>query len=237
MPTTRNAVNALERGQDDEENLDRVVETIRRGNAQAYEIIMRKFNQRLFRIARSILKNDSEAEDAVQDAYVRAYYNLNRYKPTGHFGAWLSRIAVNEALMRKRKSKADRFEQYQPEGNTAGNVQAIVGVQRDPVEDAAGDEFVKLVENAIDSLPNDFRVVFMLRSIEQMSVNETAEVLNINPSTVKTRHFRSRQLIQKTLERQVSLAELRAFEFAGQRCNRIVRNVYTALGQGKPAED
>ncbi|HSH30992.1 MAG TPA: RNA polymerase sigma factor, partial [Thiohalobacter sp.] len=197
---------------------------------RAYEIIMRKYNQRLYRIARSILKNESEAEDAVQDAYVRAYYNLKRYNPTGRFGAWLGRIAVNEALMRRRKSKTDRFDEFKTVDDVAGNNLTALAGQRDPSEEAAGEELVKLVEDAIDSLPTDFRVVFVMRSIEQMSTSETAEALDIKAATVKTRHFRARQLIQSRLERKISLAELRSYEFAGERCDRIVARVYAALG-------
>ena len=161
---------------------------------------------------------------------MRAYYNLKRYNPTGKFGAWLGRIAVNEALMRKRKSKADRFDEFKMSDDVAGNnLTALVG-QRDPSEEAAGEELVKLVESAIDSLPADFRVVFVMRSIEQMSTSETAEALDIKAATVKTRHFRARQLIQSRLERKISLAELRSYEFAGERCDRIVVRVYAALG-------
>lgn len=215
------------------DNEDAVIGRIKAGDTQAYEIIMRRYNQRLYRIARGILMNESDAEDAVQDAYVRAFYNLKRYKSTGNFGAWLSRIVVNEALMRKRKLKTDKFNEYKPGDEVNGMNHAPLVSYRDPIDLAAEDEIVKLVENAIDTLPDDFRVVFVMRSIEQMSVNETAGILDIKASTVKTRHFRARQLIQAELKSQIDSAELRAYEFAGVRCNMIVRNVYNTLGYEK----
>jgi RNA polymerase sigma-70 factor (ECF subfamily) len=202
-----------------------LLERLRSGDVQALEAVMRRYNQRLFRVARSILRDGDLAEDAVQEAYIAAFYKLDRYSPTGSFAAWLTRIAVNEALMIKRnrsRHDARRDPAEVDEIDTTGRDDFPSG---DPAAAVAGGELIRMIEKAVDRLPEDFRTVFVLRGVERLSVLETAEVLDINPATVKTRYYRARILLQRTLSRAMDHAELHAFEFAGERCDRIVANV------------
>lgn len=209
------------------------IERVRGGDTRAYEIIMRRHNQRLFRVARSILQDDDAAQDAVQEAYVSAFYKLDRYAPTGSFGAWLTRIAINEALMIKRKDrKHEKLPDTGHDDGAAGDYETVAP-NANPIDAAANVELAGLIEQAVDRLPEDFRTVFVLRAIEQLSVQETAESLDINPATVKTRFHRARSLMQEALNQHLDTAGPNAFEFAGKRCDRLVEKVLERLGIGK----
>lgn len=199
---------------------DAIVEQVRSGNTVAYEVIMRRYNQRLYRVARSILRSADEAEDAVQAAYIRAYFKLDSYVPGGKFGAWITRITVNEALMinRKRGKAQQDIDVDQLASTSAG-----------PAELSANRQLAELIENAIDKLPSDFRMVFMLRAVQQLSIQETAACLDIPQATVKTRFHRARVLMQQMLNIHIVSAGLHAFEFAGHRCDRIVKTVFERL--------
>lgn len=205
------------------------IERIHAGETVAYEIIMRRYNQRLFRVARSILLDDDAAQDAVQEAYVSAWFKLDRYAPTGSFGAWLTRIAVNEALMIKRK---DRQQKHGGEADRQYNgkpAQEQPAPRADPADRVANRELARLIENAVDALPDDFRSVFVLRAIQQLNVKETAVSLGVNEATVKTRFHRARNLMQEALNNHIASAGMRVFEFAGSRCDRMVMNVFRRL--------
>lgn len=206
---------------------DTLVARARSGNVPAHELLMRRYNRRLFRVTRSILRDSDAAQDAMQDAYVRAFTNLESYRKPGNFAAWLTRIAVNEALMRQRKD-----QRYLPmaTGDEENGDLAAPPVNHETPEDlAAGGELRRLIEVAIDRLPHGFRAVFMLRAIEQLSVEETAASLDIPAATVKTRFHRARALMQQTLNDDIEAAGLKAFDFAGARCDRIVESVLERL--------
>lgn len=202
-----------------------LLERLRSGDVQALETVMRRYNQRLFRVARSILRDADLAEDAVQEAYIAAYYKLDRYSPTGSFAAWLTRIAVNEALMIERNRSRHDARRHPAEVDEIDTTGRDDFPGSDPAGVVAGGELIRMIEEAVDRLPADFRAVFVLRGVERLSVLETAEILDINPATVKTRYYRARILLQRTLNRAMDHAELHAFEFAGERCDRIVANV------------
>ena len=153
---------------------------------------MRRYNRLLYRLARSILRNNEDAEDAVQESYVRAYFSLKQFKGPGGFPTWLSRIAINEALSKLRKNKLPDDHSVSPD-----EIPTEPGVRPDSV--AMSEDTLRLIESALDTLPQDFRLVFMLRAVEELSVSETAEILSINPATVKTRFFRARRLMRKML--------------------------------------
>lgn len=201
-----------------------VIEQILIGNTNAFEIIMRRYNQRLYRIARSILINNDAAEDAVQQAYISAYFKLDSYIPSGSFGAWLTRITINEALMIKRKPD-NRYA----ETKDIIDDDKIASTQSDPMSVQTNKELGGLIEAAVDKLPAEFRHVFILRAIQQLSTRETAESLAIDETTVKTRLHRARNMMQQTLNQHIAKAGLHVHEFAGQRCDNMVKAVLEVL--------
>ena len=196
-----------------------IVGLVLAGNEAAFEGIMRRYNRLLYRLARSILQHDQEAEDAVQESYVRAYFNLGQFKGPGGFPSWISRIVINESLTRVRRKKP------QDAGVADADDVATDPASR-PDRVAMTDDILDLIESALDTLPQDFRLVFMLRAVEELSVAETAEILNIKPATVKTRFHRARGLMRKTLTRRIGDAAPKSFYFAGERCNRIVEMTF-----------
>lgn len=201
-----------------------VIELVRLGRIEAYEIIMRRYNQRLFRTARSILCDDGAAQDAVQESYIAAYMRLSTYATGSKFSAWLTRITINEALMIKRKS-SHRMTQLSEELTEDSPLTSGL----DPLEIHANRELASLIETAIDSLPDQFRTAFVLREVQQLSISETALCLDIPEATVKTRLHRARKIMQNNLNKHIKDAGLHAFEFAGQRCDQIVLNVSRRL--------
>lgn len=211
-----------------------LIHRVRAGDPIAFELIMRRYNQRLFRLVRSMLRNEAEAEDVVQETYVRAYTKLGDFIGPQGFSSWLCRIAVNEALGRLRqKNRVISLEEYQKadETDAAGRPEeAMTDSKPTPERLAANGELRRLLEEAIDALPDGFRAVFVLRAIEGMSVAETAEVLAIKPETVKTRFYRARRLLQGAIGARIGAVAATAFEFAGERCDRIVASVFLRLG-------
>lgn len=201
------------------------------GETPLFELIMRRYNRLLFRLARGIVPDDVEAEDVVQEAYVKAYLNLGQFRgPTG-FPTWLSRITCNEALTRVRKTSRIQtitLDQEESQMNVVSLAQREFE-HENPEHTAMTHEALGLVEKAIEQLPKDFRVVFMLRGIEQLSVAETANYLDINPITVKTRFHRARKQIQTYLRQHFEDQISEAFPFAGQRCDQIVKGVFERL--------
>lgn len=207
---------------------EEIVARIRSGDTALYEIIMRRYNQRLYRVARAILRDDLEAEDVMQDAYVRAYEHLNQYAGRAAFSTWLTRIAVHEALARKRRSdRAQRFDDTQSEDGEPG--MEIVARGLNPEQQAANTELSGLLEQAILELPDSYRVVLMLRDVEQLSTSETAFALDLSEENVKTRLHRSRTMVRKTLYARVGTTGMNAFTFMGLRCDRVVRGVFQQL--------
>jgi RNA polymerase sigma-70 factor (ECF subfamily) len=211
-----------------------LVERVRAGDPATFELIMRRYNRRLYRLARGILKNGPEAEDAVQEAYVRAYERLADFIGPDGFSAWLGKIVVNEALGRLRKrGRVVSFDDYVNGADGESDVRRIETMttrQPDPERLAASSELRRLLEDAIETLPDDFRAVFVLRAVEGMSVAETAEVLSIRPETVKTRFHRARLSLQGALGAQFDALMPSAFAFAGQDCDRVVAAVLARLG-------
>jgi RNA polymerase sigma-70 factor (ECF subfamily) len=199
--------------------------------AGAFRAIMQTHNQRLYRIARSILRNNADAEDAVQEAYVSAFTNLASYRGEGGLKSWLSRIVVNESLgrVRQRHSTIDLTELEQQ-----SQAQIIQFPQSTPNDDPertmAQRQIIHLVEQATDNLPEAFRLVFVARVIEGMSIEETSELLGIKPETVKTRLHRARQLVRDQLEKEIGPVLTDAFPFAGRRCERMTETVMKRLG-------
>jgi RNA polymerase sigma-70 factor, ECF subfamily len=203
----------------------------RHGDPAAFELIMRRYNQRLYRMTRSILRNNAEAEDAVQETYLRAFEKLADFAGPDGFAAWIGRIAINEALGRLRKrGRVIAMDAY-PGAGSAGDrpIERIGTDMPDPERLAANSQLRQALEHAIDTLPGDFRAVFMLRAVEGMSVIETADCLGIKPETVKTRFHRARRLLQDDLGAKFEALMPTAFSFDGARCDRITASVLARL--------
>ena len=201
------------------------------GETAAFEILMRRHNRTLFRTARAILRDDAEAEDALQEAYLQAYRAIGAWREESKLSTWLARIVANEALMRLRK-QARRAEivPLQSSATLEGmNEIPDTDMTKTPERQAQRVEMRRLLETQIDSLPDDYRAVFMLRAVEELSVEETAAVLGIPPATVRSRLFRARSLLREGLASRIDLACEEAFAFAGERCDRIVANVMKRL--------
>lgn len=202
------------------------------GDGVAFEAIMRRHNQLLFRTARSIMQNDAEAEDVVQDAYLRAWRALGNYRAESKLSTWLVRITTNEALGRLRRKSAQiipleaAMTSHESEARTALTDEP----ERSPEQSMMRVQMRKLLEARIDLLPEAFRTVFMLRAIEEMSVEEIAEALEIPEATVRTRFFRARSLLRESLAQEIDAGLNDVFAFAGARCDRIVTGV---LERGK----
>jgi RNA polymerase sigma-70 factor (ECF subfamily) len=193
---------------------------------------MQRHNRRLYRVARSVMRNDSEAEDVVQEAYVRAFSNLATFRGESSLATWLSRIALNEALgrLRGRRPSADLTEiESRPPTQSLIIPFPNSSQQLDPERTMAQREIQLIVERAIDELPEAFRTVLVARVIEEMSVEETADLLGIRPETVKTRLHRARGLLKEALEKRVGSVFTDAFPFEGQRCERMTSAVLRRL--------
>ncbi len=199
-----------------------VVRRVLAGEIEMFEILMRRYNRRVYRTVRAIVRDNGEAEDVMQDAYVRAYANLGQFAGLAKFSTWLTRIAVNEALARVRMRK--RLV-YLPEDTGGIGMNIYTSKTPDPEENALAKELSSVLEEAVDSLPEAYRSVFMLRQIEDMSTAETAECLDISEEAVKVRLFRARALLRDELCSRIGSAAPDAFAFDGLRCDRIVTAV------------
>ncbi len=201
-------------------------------DGSAFRAIMKKYNQRLYRLARGIVRNDSEAEDVVQEAYVRAFTHLADFRGDSSLITWLSRIAINEALgrLRTRRPTVDLVT-LESHRTAAEIIQfPLTSKADDPEQTMAQRQILQLVERATDRLPEVYRVVFIARVIEGLSVEETAEALNLRPETVKTRLHRARRLVREHLDKQIGPVLTNAFPFAGRRCERVTVAVLQRLG-------
>nr|WP_265336231.1 RNA polymerase sigma factor [Mesorhizobium sp. B2-1-8] len=193
----------------------------------AFRTIIKTHNQRLYRIARGVVRNDSEAEDVVQEAYVRAFAHLESFRGDASLGTWLSRIVINEALGRLRKR---RRTVTMPDNPQAEIIRFPLNPTDDPERTMAQRQILALVERATDTLPDLYRMVFVARVIEGLSIEETSELLGVRPETIKTRLHRARVLLRKALDDQIGPVLLDAFPFAGRRCERLTVAVMVRLG-------
>lgn len=208
-----------------------VVARVLGGEPELFELIMRRYNRRLFRIARSILPDDAEAEDAVQEGYIHAYLRLGQFRGPEGFASWLCRIVRNAALMRRRRhapasDPLSALEQPAHREAATADPHSPVANPEAALHEA---ELQRLLEAAIDALPEPFRAAFVLREVEQLSVAETAACLGIEPATVKTRVHRARRLLQRNMTAELAGLLPRTFAFDGARCDRLVARVFERL--------
>lgn len=204
------------------------------GDQAAFEALMRRHNRALFRTARAILRDDAEAEDALQEAYLKAYRTIGRYRGEARLSTWLARVVANEALMRLRKHARRSAIVPLQAGVAVEEVNQIASpMENGPENSARRAEIRKVLEERIDALPGAYRTVFVLRAVEEYSVEETAAILQIPEATVRSRFFRARSLLREGLASEVDLACEDVFGFAGERCDRVVARVLERLAGEK----
>jgi RNA polymerase sigma-70 factor (ECF subfamily) len=203
------------------------------GDREAFRVLMKRHNQALFRTARAILKDDAEAEEAVQEAWLQAYRAIGTFRGDAKLSTWLVRIAVNESLGRLRRSRRSAEVIPMSVDDTESPLQENMADENHaaaPEVQAMRGEVRRLIEARIDKLPDVFRTAFVLRAVEEMSVEETAAALGIPEATVRTRFFRARSLMREALSREMDVAVEGAFQFLGERCDRIAASVLARLG-------
>jgi RNA polymerase sigma-70 factor (ECF subfamily) len=214
---------AMNAGASTESSDEAVIARVRAGEHDLFEIIMRRYNRRLYRVARSIVRSEAEAEDVVQDAYVRAYTHLAQYAGEAKFSTWLTRIAVNEALRRvRRRGYSDDVQQM---------ASTMPLAAESPERHASAREIAQIMESAIEDLPSAYRSVVMLRDIEDLSTAEAADCLGISPATVKTRLHRGHALLRATLGTTLGAPRPELFAFGFSRCDRLVWAVLQRIGR------
>lgn len=193
---------------------EELVRRVRAGETPLYEQLMRRYNQRIFRVIRSVISNDTDAEDVLQEAWVRAFEHLDQFEGRASFSTWVTKIAFYESLARARKSA-----HFRPlDDNHGENMD-------NPEKQAMRDELGKMLQSAVDLLPASYRSVFVMRAVERMSTAETAACLEISEEAVKTRLHRSRSMLRRDLERRMGPALTAAYSFLGHRCDRVVAAV------------
>lgn len=193
----------------DEELVRRIID----GETALFELIVRRYNQRLFRTARAILRDDNAAEDAIQEAYLRAFAKLDQFAGEAKFSTWLTKIAVYEALGRLRRAKLEE------------ELAETMDAEPNPERAAYGRELQSAIERAVDSLPPMYRTIFVMREVDELSVAETADCLGITQENVKTRLHRARTLLRSRLEQAIGSATIHAFSYLGSRCDRMTAAV------------
>jgi RNA polymerase sigma-70 factor (ECF subfamily) len=223
METIENLEKASSEGWTDRE----IVERVKAGDIALYEIIMRRYNQRLYRVARAILRDDAEAEDVMQDVYVRAFQHLDQFAGRAPFSAWLTRIAVHEALGRLRlRDRNLQLDDAEQDGEFSMN---MVETSPDPEQSASRAELGQLLEEALLGLPEQYRIVVMLRDVEELSTSETAAALELTEQNVKVRLHRGRAMARGWLLARVGTNAKNAFPFMGARCDSVVHGVFARL--------
>ena len=195
-----------------------LISQVRDGVVEAFEPLMRRYNQRLYRLSRSFCQDDADAMDILQDSYVKAYEKIEQFRGPEGFAGWISRIIRNEALMRIRRNMIVDIQEIKED-------QAVELKQKGPLTILAQQQLAKILENAIDQLPPGYAEVYVQRGVQQLSTAETAQILALETDVVKTRYSRAKKMLRKGLEQQFKAAGMDVFEFAGNRCDAVVRNV------------
>jgi RNA polymerase sigma-70 factor (ECF subfamily) len=206
-------------------NLDdeAIVARVCGGDTALFEVLMRRHNQRAYRVARAVVRDETEAEDVMQQAYINAFTHLAQFEARARFSTWLTRIVVREALSRKRS--AARGERDRPNAASTAEVDRLSARGPDPERQAYAGELARILESAVDALPDGYRAVFMLRDIEGLSTSETAAGLDLGEEAVKTRLHRARAMVRRSVSARMGAASVEAFSFPATRCNRVVAAV------------
>ena len=202
------------------------------GDRAAFELIMRRYNRRLYRLARAVLGNDAEAKDALQEAYLCAYRSIGQFRGEAALSTWLSRLVLNESNARLRRSV--RRDNIVPMINAGVDMDDFGGADESseaPERAVARDQIRQVLEHKVGQLPEIFRLVFVMRSIEELEVQEIADTLGISPETVRSRHFRARGMLREALAREMDLAEGDLYQFGGLHCDAMVQCVMARLAK------
>lgn len=210
-----------------------LVQRVLAGEGTSFELLMRRYNQRLYRVARSMLRDSAEAEDALQDAWLSAFQAMGNFRGEASLATWLSRVVVNQCLVRlRRQARRDNIVPMVSMGGPEDEEYAAMPTAETETPDKAlvRSEMRAVLERKLDELPEAFRTVFVLRCVEELSVEETARVLAIPEATVRSRHFRARSMLRESLAQDIDVAERDVFSFDGERCDRIVAGVLARLG-------
>ena len=209
----------------DEEVVGRVLE----GETGLYELLLRRYNQRLFRITRAVLRDAAEAEDVIQDAWVRAYEHLAQFAGRARFSTWVSKIAFYEALSRERARR--RVSPAGGDAEESVDMEIFESPAPGPEANAIACELRQALESAIDCLPDVYRTVFVLREIEHLSTADTAACLDLSEEAVKTRLHRARIILRRRLSQQLGAVSRESFPFMGERCDRVVAHVMERIAR------
>ena len=204
---------------------EQLVERVRGGETELYELLMRRYNQRLYRVATSVLRNAGEAEDVVQEAFVRAYAHLDQFLGTAKFSTWLTKIAFYESLARLRQRNRLSNDSPGDGPEQPGIMEGLTSSMPGPEEQVIEKQAVEILEDAVNALPDNLRSVYMMREIEEMSTAETAECLGLTEAAAKIRLHRARRLLRRQLYARVGAVSGQAYRFLGVRCNRVVHAV------------
>ncbi len=220
-PTALDQMNSTETLADEE-----VIRRVLQGDTGLFELIMRRYNQRLYRVSVAILRDQAEAEDVIQDAYVRAYEHLAEFAGRSQFATWLTRIAVHEALARsRRRSRTAQFGASSGTEATVDQEATLEANALNPEEQFSVSELGRALEDAILSIPEQYRLVLMMRDVEQLNTRETAAALSLTEETVKVRLHRARAMVRKNLFAKAGAEAHTAFGFMGLSCDRVVAKV------------
>lgn len=213
-----------------------LVRRVLAGDPAAFGLLMRRFNRRLYRLARAIVGDSAEAEDALQEAYLSAHRSLSQFRGESSLATWLSRLVVNECLGRMRRNARRQNVIPMIPSPTDHEMESVPSDELGS-PDATADraQMRAILERRIDALPESFRTVFVMRSVEELTVEETAESLGIPAETVRSRHFRAKSLLREALAREVDIAERNLWGFAGERCDRIVARVLARIAENSGA--
>ena len=202
-----------------------VVRRVRDGETALFEVLMRRHNQRVYRVARAVLKDEAEVEDVMQQAYINAFTHLHQFESRAEFSTWLTRIVLNEAFARRQKMRrVESVSTYVSEGDGAG-VESMSAPQPDPERQAYAQELRQVLEAAVDELPENYRTVFILRDVEGLSTSATGAGLGLGDEAVKTRLHRARSMIRRSVTARIGSVAAGAFQFHAPRCDRVVQAV------------
>lgn len=214
-------------GASDEASL---IRRVAEGDRSAFESLMRRHNRRLYRLARATLRDAKEAEDALQDAYLQVWRSIGQFRGDAALFTWLSRLVLNVCLARLRRDSRRQNVVNMVQATSTPEAEHVPAAESDrPDQTLARGQLRELLERKLDALPEGFRVVFVLRSVEDMSVEETALALDIPQATVRSRHFRAKSLLRDALAQEIDLAERDVFDFGGEHCNRVVAAVLARI--------